>query len=388
LPALSLHEAISVMFADFLKYFVPFWIGRSLFTTAKDLKTALGGITLAGALYTPFLATELLLSPQLHNWIYGFHQHDFIQTLRGGGYRPMVFMEHGLAVALFMVWASLAGITLLKVKKRVWTLPPVVVAPYVFAFMVACKSLGAAVYAFVLAPAIWLFRPKALVRIATFFAIVVISYPVLRATGIFPERALVNAAYAASGDRAASLEYRFNMETMLSSKASERPVFGWGRFKRNMVFDPDSGKELSVSDGHWVIVYGVRGGWGFFTFFAFFLSPIWLLRKRLKKVQALDEKTMLAGLALIVGVAAVDLVPNGLYNTIDLLFCGILYGATKGISSAQPVGDVVASVATVSASPAATAPAPATPVTGVQPGRVPDPLVPRDAPPSGTRRNR
>ena len=32
--------------------------------------------------------------------IYGFHQHMFAQTMRDGGFRPMVFMAHGLALAM------------------------------------------------------------------------------------------------------------------------------------------------------------------------------------------------------------------------------------------------------------------------------------------------
>lgn len=335
LPALTTYESFSIIFNDLLTVFIPFFLGRALFTTSKELKTALSALTIAGVIYTPFLAVELVMSPQLHNWIYGFHQHDFIQTLRGGGYRPMVFMAHGLAVALFMVWAVMAGITLVKAKRPAGPIPSVAATPYVFAFLVACKSLGAAVYAFVLAPAMMMFRPKALVRIATFFAIVVFSYPILRATDIFPDRALVSFAYAASGDRAASLDYRFNMENMLSAKARERPVFGWGRFRRNMVFNPWGG-EASVSDGMWIIIYGIRGGWGFVTHFALYLSGIFLLRKRLKKVQAMEDKTMLAGLALIVGLSGVDLIPNALFNTIEYLFCGILYGATKAISSEPP----------------------------------------------------
>jgi len=51
--------------------------------------------------YTFFLFIELTASPQLNRWIYGYHQSQFIMAMRAGGYRPMVFMRHGLNVAFF-----------------------------------------------------------------------------------------------------------------------------------------------------------------------------------------------------------------------------------------------------------------------------------------------
>ena len=57
---------------------------------------------LGGLIYVPLCLFEVRMSPQLHNMVYGFAQHSFGQTVRGGGWRPMVFMQHGLAVGLFM----------------------------------------------------------------------------------------------------------------------------------------------------------------------------------------------------------------------------------------------------------------------------------------------
>lgn len=337
LPSLGVHEAISVMFSDFLLYLVPFVLGRALFTTAKELKTALGAIAIAGCVYSPFVFTELMLSPQLHNWIWGFHQHDFIQTIRGdGSYRPMVFMEHGLAVAMLLMWATVSGVILMKAKKRAFMFPAPLVTAYVAVWLFWVKSLGALIYAVTLAPVVAMLRPQNVLRVALILSAIVFSYPILRAFDVFPDRALVNAAYNASGDRAASLDYRFTMESMLAERASDRPVFGWGRFKRNMVIDPETGKDLSVSDGFWVVIYGVRGGLGFVCFFAYLLSPIFLLRKRLRRVAAPEEKVMLTGLALLVSVSAVDLLPNGLYNSLPVFFAGILYGATRALSSQPP----------------------------------------------------
>lgn len=38
--------------------------------------------------YTIPMLIELRLSPQMNVWVYGFFQHDFIQTVRYGGSLP------------------------------------------------------------------------------------------------------------------------------------------------------------------------------------------------------------------------------------------------------------------------------------------------------------
>lgn len=346
LPALGLHEGISLILFDFMRYLLPFLMGRALFTTASDLRQLLVGLAIAGAIYTPFLFIELMMSPQLHNWIYGFHQHDFIQTIRGGGYRPMVFMPHGLAVGLFMAWATMAAVTLVKARKSTLGLPSPVVALYDLGFLIACKSLGAAVYALVMSPVIAFLRPKASVRVAAILAVIVLAYPMLRATDVFPMKAMVGAASMVSERAAQSLDYRFEMEKLLSDRASERPLFGWGRFQRNMVFDEYTARPISVSDGHWIVVYGIRGAWGFLCIFGLISAPIFRLRKRLKYVDAPDERAMLAGLACILAVGAVDLLPNALQNCITVFFAGVLWGVTKALSApdhtdgvTQPMGE-------------------------------------------------
>jgi hypothetical protein len=335
LPALTVREAFSVAFLDFLIVLLPFFLGRAMFNSAKDLRTALTGVVLAAVIYTPFMFIEIMLSPQLHNWIYGFHQHSFAQALRGGGYRPLVFMEHGLAASMLLVLGLLSAMTLHKARKSVMMVPAALATGYLAVFMLAVKSLGAALYAFSVSPLVALLRPRALVRLAVILAIIVFSYPALRAYDIFPDKALVSLAYAASGDRASSLEYRFNMENTLAAHASKRPWFGWGRFDRNALFD-EYGRPATVSDGMWIILYGIRGIVGFIAFFAYLLSPIFLLRKRLPRVQGREEQTLLAGLAIVLAVSAVDLLPNGLFNTIPLFLAGILYGTTKALSSLPP----------------------------------------------------
>ena len=73
----------------------------------------------AGLIYSLFILFELRMSPNLHRWIYGFGQHGFSQHIRWGGYRPMVFMAAGLAVALFITNALMAAGALTRLRRPI-----------------------------------------------------------------------------------------------------------------------------------------------------------------------------------------------------------------------------------------------------------------------------
>ena len=46
-----------------------------------DLRLAGGAVLLIGGLiYIPFCLFEIKMSPQLHKWVYGYHQHAFDQN--------------------------------------------------------------------------------------------------------------------------------------------------------------------------------------------------------------------------------------------------------------------------------------------------------------------
>lgn len=332
LPALSLHEGISMVVADMLQVYAPFLLGRSFFVATRDLNVLLVGLAVAGVVYTPLLFVELMLSPQLHAWVYGFHQHDFVQTLRGGGYRPMVFMPHGLAVALFMVWSSLAALSLLKARRRIHGVHPALPWGWSTGFLAACKSLGAALYAAAAAPAIWLLRPRASARVASVLVAAVVVYPLLRTSALFPERQLVSAAEVVSARAAQSLGFRFEMETLLADHAAERPMFGWGRFRRNMVFDEDTGRPLSVSDGHWIVTYGIRGVWGWLCIFTLIVAPVLVLRRLMRTITHASTRIMFVGLSLILAVSAADLVLNALHNSFTFFLAGATWGLVHGIA--------------------------------------------------------
>lgn len=55
---------------------------------------------------------EVRLSPQLHRIFYGYFPHSFAQQVRGGGFRPVVFLQHGLWVAFFAMMMTVVTFAL------------------------------------------------------------------------------------------------------------------------------------------------------------------------------------------------------------------------------------------------------------------------------------
>jgi hypothetical protein len=92
---------------------VPYFLGRIYLSSLLGLRHLAIGIFVGGLIYMPLCILESRLSPQLHRIVYGaFASADFGQTMRLGGFRPTVFMAHGLAVAAFMMASTLIGLWL------------------------------------------------------------------------------------------------------------------------------------------------------------------------------------------------------------------------------------------------------------------------------------
>jgi len=93
---------------------IGFLMARALLHTREDQRDLLLALMIAGLAYSLPILIEVRLSPQLNNWVYGYYQHLFSQTIRGNGYRPMVFLYHGIWLAYFVLTALLAALTLWK----------------------------------------------------------------------------------------------------------------------------------------------------------------------------------------------------------------------------------------------------------------------------------
>ncbi len=336
LPPVSIKDGISDAIRDLLQYALPFFIGRAFFRSSRDLRDLFRVIAVAGLLYTLPIIVELRLSPQLHRWTYGFFQHGFSSTVRYGGYRPMVYMANGLALTLFMATACLANTALTKAMRSIGRsgavlgLPGYFRTPYLLVMLVMCKSIASVSYGVIGSTLIASLKPRMLMRVALVLTVIVMAYPMMRATDTFPVTRLLDVIRSVDAERSQSLEFRFRNEDALLEKVRERSAFGWGGFSRARIFD-DRGIDRSVTDGYWIIMLGARGVLGLACTFGLLVIPVALAYRRLSSIASLANRTLVATLALIIAIHMVDLMPNGLFSYLPVFFSGALMGVLGGL---------------------------------------------------------
>lgn len=331
-PPIFTHTALTFVMEDFLLAFVPFFLGAALFREPDRLRDFMRIFCAAGLVYVPMVLIEIRFSPQMHAWVYGYHQHTWLQVIRDGAFRPMVFMQHGLAVALFMATCGVLAFGLSKARERIWKFRAFPVAVLITLLVALSHSLGALIFVATLGPLVWLTSARTQLRVAAFLAGLVLLYPMLRAYDWFPTDGLLQIARSISEDRAGSLAFRFYNEDITLQRALERPLFGWGGFERIFVFDEDTGDAISTLDGAWLITYCASGVLGFVARFGLLAWPIWLAFRRVRRIPVKADQLLVSSMGVATAMIATDLLPNGMFTYFPHLFAGVLLGAVRQLS--------------------------------------------------------
>jgi len=254
---------------------LPYLFGRLYCSNLRGMGLLAFGVFLGGLIYIPFCLFEIRMSPQLHTWVYGFHQHFFNQSYRFGGWRPTVFMHHGIMVGLWMAMASLAGIWLWMngIVRSLFRIPlPWFLGPLLIT-TVMCKALGGLVLLVIGLGVLMAMRwgaPRAAILTLALFAPL---YCAIRIPKVWSGSELTDVSAVVSTERASSLKFRMMNEDMLLERAKMRPLFGWARWGRARVRD-DVGRDISITDGLWIIVFGNQGLVGLFAMMGVFLVPL------------------------------------------------------------------------------------------------------------------
>ncbi len=140
LPSLTMHDAISIFLNRWL-FILPLLFGRQFFRTYEQQLLMFKTLVVAGLFYSILMLIEIRMSPQLHTWLYGYFPHSFAQQKRAEGFRPVVFMGHGLWVAFFAMVISLAATTLWKNGDKVRKLSPPIISYYLL-FVLSSSGRG------------------------------------------------------------------------------------------------------------------------------------------------------------------------------------------------------------------------------------------------------
>ncbi|MDZ4392364.1 hypothetical protein [Cypionkella sp.] len=314
---------------------LPFFLARRYLGTPEGMRAMIEALVLAGLFYSVPMLIEARFSPQMNVWVYGFFQHDFFQTIRQGGYRPVVFLPHGLWVAFFALMCLMAALVRLRDTTAEVRPRALLIALYLAFMLYICKSAGVTVYAMCFAPLLMLAGWRLQVLAAAALAVVVISYPILRGLHLVPLQQIVDFAGGFSADRAGSLQFRIDNEEQLLARAQEKALFGWGGYGRAFLHDPITGQMTTIADGAWVIVLGIYGWLGFIADFGLTGLPLLILGREALSRHGSAISRYTAGVAVILAANMVDLLPNATHIPFTWLMAGGLLGVAEQMRRAR-----------------------------------------------------
>lgn len=323
---LGAYDGFSSVLTTVVTWGIPYFLGRLYLGSLDGLKQLAIGIFIGALIYVPFCIYEARMFASLHVIVYGMDTgRDWLQAIRYGGYRPQVFMEHGLMLGVWLMTACIMGLVFWKtgLLKTVWNLPiGLLMAILLFTFVYA-RSTGA--YALFLLGTIflwmgWKFRTALGIWVVIACACI---YLYLGVTNTLPrDEIIAGMSQVFSADRVQSVEFRFDNEKILSERASQQMLFGWGGFGRNRVFD-EYGKDTTVTDSLWIIAYGINGLFGLISLMSAILLPsVAFLWRYPAKLWQHPNVAPAAALAICVILYMLDCVLNAMVNPIFMLASG------------------------------------------------------------------
>lgn len=338
LPGLVPWDGVAIARELFFQIALPFLVGRMLVRRVAELEEFLRILVAAFLLYSIPMLFEIRMSPQLHNWVYGYFPHSFGQQARAGGFRPAVFVGHGLPLAIVTGYAVFASAVLWWRGRKIRGFSPPLVTLYLGGVLVLCKTLSAMSYAAAGSLTTFFTSPKTQARLAMLVAVIVLAYPMLRSYDYFPTKFLTSLSSSASEERSESLAFRFTNEEALLAHARERLLFGWGSYGRNRVFDPTEGTDITTIDGLWIILISQTGAVGFLSVFGLMLLPVFQTGRALRNIPSEAGRRVVSATALLVAMNWADSLPNALSGGYPLLFLtGAFSGVVATYRKPQPV---------------------------------------------------
>ena len=322
-PSLGVSDALN-MSSGMVMRFLPMVLALYVLRTPelqRELLIALVVMTLA---YTPLILFEWRISPQLHQWVYGYFQHVWLQHVRGGGFRPIVFLSHGLVVGLLLMTTLLAALALSRDK----TQSPLIfllIAFWIFLVLFMSRNFGALALAILFGPVALLFSPRMQVRVAVVISLFILTYPAIKQAGYSPDEKILEMVAPLAPERAHSFGVRLENESMLLERAAEKPVFGWGGWGRTRVFS-ETGRDLTIIDGLWIVIMGQFGWVGYLSFFGVITLPFLALRRAVRRKPITP---VIGGIAVVMSANLLDLIPNSTTSPMAMMMLGAVYAFLK-----------------------------------------------------------
>ncbi|MAV29766.1 MAG: hypothetical protein CL866_00010 [Cycloclasticus sp.] len=332
---LTYYDGLSSVINQFL-LIMPFFIGRAFFRTYEDQLTLFKLLVVAGLLYSLPMLYEVRMSPQLHTTFYGYFPHSFLQQYRSGGFRPVVFMGHGLLVAFFAAVVLISAVALWENKMKIRNFSPAAVSYYLLIVLFFCKSLASLLYGLFAFVLIKRLSCNMQIKAAVVLVSLAMLYPTMSIMKIFPHKEILDIAESIDASRAQSLQYRFDNEALLLEHAKTKFFFGWGGWGRNRYNN-------LTTDGGWVITVGQFGILGFIAKFGLLAATVFRAFIAFKSLKPEPERKLFSAHVLLIGIIMIDQLPNASLAPWLWLIAGILLGRSEEILAKKETKVVTAS---------------------------------------------
>ena len=337
---LGAYDGLSGTIGQTVAWGVPYFLGRIYLNNFAGMRQLAIGVLLGGLIYAPLCLFESVARINLHGLIYRFQLSG--QTaqfaLRLGGYRPAVFLEHGLALSMWMMFVTLIGFVLwqTKVVKQIHNIPISWLVILLLITFILLRSTGA--YFLLFAALVVMFAAQQYGISLLFWLLLggMSIYLYLGVIGSFPGQQIIDfLAQFIDPARLQSLGFRFMNEELLSAKARERILFGWAGYGRNMLYK-EGGYAITVTDSLWIIAFGQNGLVGLISVFGALLLPaanFWIRYPP----SSWSHSNIIITASVTVGLAfyALDSILNAMFDPIFILAGG---GITGIILSQQMQG--------------------------------------------------
>jgi tetratricopeptide (TPR) repeat protein len=330
---LGVYDGLSASLSNIVYWVLPYLIGRLYLSDYEGMRELTIGIVMGGLLSTLFCIYEIKMSPRLLIQVYGIGRWE---GERMGGYRPRAFFATGLELGMWMTAVSLTATWLWRcgTLKQIGQHPfGGLFLPVLLVTTVLCRSTGALSLLVAGIATLWIctrLNSKVLMCVLLLSAPI---YYAVRIPNLWRAEELVKLVSTyLSAERAQSFEFRLQNEDILVQKALQQPVFGWGGWGRSRVYDK-FGKDVSITDGYWIICLGHYGLVGLFFWTTFLLLPaaLFFVRYPVRQWQG-STVAPLAIVATLLGLYMIDCLLNGFVNLVYITASGGLIGALPSFS--------------------------------------------------------
>ena len=232
-------EALANSAYQSLAWGMPYLAGRLYFFDPAGLDTLARGIVAGGLAYLPLCLFEFVAGPRLYEALYGFHPYKTPGMVRYVGYRPVVFLEDGNQLGIWLAASALTAAWLWRSGQleRFWGMPGRLVASALIAQAVMSQSAGAVFLLFAGLAALEMARRGGRTWPLVALAVVLLALVAARAANLFDAKAL--AMRTGLGRRVVdasvkldrrSFGWRLRVEERAAAIALRRPALGWGRW--------------------------------------------------------------------------------------------------------------------------------------------------------------